>query len=344
MHAAIKDTLFPLVVQVTRAVCSNYGLEAIASISDNSGDQELLRLIIKTFKPPPLSDILNQNLDNTVVVHTQFLFPSYTVLFDVLSERLLTLIRMTTCEFGNNDEILRVKFKSAVESSPISHAVAFINSHPKLRISFKHDFIKRNLQLPRMIGGWLDLCVLFLDKLQPGSDVSDLYLSVHLQGNVLSSLGVLLHPLLDLKEPDDLIDIIRKRFSRVDFEPTEIGKISTALLELSVERLWRRLLKLCTGTSAGLVDNWLHVFHQFHMQYPQHNALIGILSEDELLHLDIMTIVFCYITATDQSTLKAATEAIVKASTVDCKIYLGLSHFVPLITSLCDMSRYFTPF
>eukprot|EP00026_Physarum_polycephalum_P000006 Phypoly_transcript_00006.p1 GENE.Phypoly_transcript_00006~~Phypoly_transcript_00006.p1 ORF type:complete len:4090 (+),score=503.30 Phypoly_transcript_00006:465-12734(+) len=343
MHAAIKDTLFPLVVRVTRAICSNYALEAIASSIEDPENLELLRLVIKTFSPPPLSDILNQNLDEIVVVHSQFLFPSRTVLFDVLSEKLLTLLRMAKFESEDNEELLREKFKHLVKNSPIWNATNFINTHPNLFTSFKRDFVTRTLQLPQLKDGWLDLCLTFLDKLQCGSDLFELYLSIYSQGNQLSSLGVLLHPLLDLKDPDDFIGSIAKRFNRFDFDPKELGKISTALLELSVDTLWKRLLKMCAGESAGNVNNWLHVFHQFHMQYPQHNSLLGVLAEIDLLHLDIMTIMFYFVNATDQYSFKDANEPIKKTNTTTKNTYMGLSHFVPLINSLSTLSRLGVP-
>lgn len=232
MHASIKDTLFPLVVLVTRGICSNFSLEAIAAIEDDQDKQELLRLIIKTFVPPPLSNILNQNLDNVVTVYSQFPFPSQTILYDMLSEQLLTSLRMATYESENN-KVVRMKFESLVKSTPISPAVNFINEHPKLLHSFKHDFIVRTLQLPQMKESWIDLFISFLDRLDCGSDVLSLYLSIHLHDKLLASLGVLLQPLLYLKDPEDFIESMKRRFGCFDFDQNVIGKISTDVLELS---------------------------------------------------------------------------------------------------------------
>jgi hypothetical protein len=337
MHSSIKGALFPLVVHIMRNICSNFALEAIAAIGDDTDKQELLRLIVKTFTPPPLKDIQDQNLDQVVTVYSQFPFPSQTVLFDVLSEQLLTSLRIAT--YGaSTDEEVRTKFKNYVKSAPISSAVNFINTHPKLLLSFKQDFVVRTLQLPQMRESWNDLFVSFLDRLDCGSDVISLYLSVHLHGSLLSTLSVLLHPLLEMKEPEDFVESMKRRFGSFGFEQ-DVERICLATLDLSVETLWKRLLGMCSGNSAVLTENWLYTFHQFHLQRPHHNALIGILSVEQLLRLDIMTIIFYFVISTNQYKL-AVGEVVRTTASVSTQSSQGsISRFLPLLTALCNLSR-----
>jgi hypothetical protein len=339
MHASIKFTLFPLVAEVVKTICSNYALEAISNIGNNKEKQELLSLVINTITPPPLDDILSNNLNTIATLSVHFRFPSITVLYDVISARLLSLLRIATCD-ANSQELIQNDFKRLVKNDRINPAVNFINNHPNFLLSFKHDFIKRTLQLTQIKDKWLEICAKYLETLHCGSDIVQLYLTLYQKGNILSSFGILLHPLLDMKDPDALITNIFKRMEEFNFNPEDFQKFHKVILNFSVDALWNRLRYLFTATGSPLTENWLHVFHQFHMQHPHHNALINFLEFKELLHFDIMTIMFFYASATNEYALQEASEWVDRAAFITEKKYLGLEHFVPLISNLSSRSKY----
>lgn len=341
MHLAIKFTLFPLATQVVTTMCSNYALEAIMEIKPGDEDKkELLKLVINTISPPPMADIVNNNLNTVTTIKCQYRAPSNTVLFDVISERLLCLLRVSFST-SNVPQQLEPTFKMLVAQDPINAAVNFINLHPSLFLSFKCDFINRTLQLPLLEGKWLGLAVAFLDTFNPAG-ILDLYLLLHGRGNLLSSLGVMLHPLLKLKDPSPIIKGLRNDFTQMKFKPEETGKIKASILENSILTLYK-YLDACTGTTNNDVENWVEVFQQFHVQNPYHNRLIEVLTPYCLHLLDIMTIVFFYFKAAEYHSLKQIHELIATTSIPeDTKqnSYIGFHHFVPLITELFSLVQY----
>lgn len=325
-------------MQTITAICSNYTLENILSIEPNNEEkQTLLKLVISTIYPPPLADI--NNTSTVTTIQCNFRSPSATVLFDVISEKLLSLLRASCSSNSPTIDLIRPAFFALVRKDPIFAAVKFINSHPSLTFSFKQDFINRTLQLPLIQGKWLDLAIVFLESFKFGSDILELYLLLYKHGNLLSSLGVMLHPMINLKDPTILIEGLRKDFTQLRFNPREIGKIKKNIVENSISTLYQYLMT-CTQTGSD-IENWVHIFHQFHMQHPHHNALIGILQPHFLLFLDIMTIVFFYFSAAELHAIQQLHALITKASCEEAQTVLGLNHFIPLISGLFSFMRYF---
>lgn len=338
IHASIKFTLLPLVIQVITAICSNYALETIMNIhSGDENNKTLLKLVINTIYPPQILDIVTHNLNTITTVHCHYYSPSSFVLFDVISEKILSLLRISCSTNSNVLEILRPAFKLLVKRDPISSVVNFINSKPELLISFKRDLITRTLQLPSLKGKWLDLAVTFLDSFRTGNDILELYLLLHHRGSTLSSLGVMLHPMLYLNDPTTLIDALRADFSQLRFNPTDVDKIKANIINNSIKTLYENLIA-CT-TSTNFIDNWLSVFHQFHTRNPHHNSLVGSLQPLSLLKLDIMTIMFFFLKAGDSYAIKQTYEWIVRAYKEEITSVLGFSHFVPLLESLYGLMQ-----